>query len=92
MEYTFRLLRKFNEIILNPVIVLMFAVAVLIFIYGIFEYVRNSDSEEARETGRRHMVWGIVGMFIMLSVFGIMSVIINTVGAPTEIKEVIRIP
>lgn len=93
MDYVFKLLRKFNEIVLNPVIILLFAVALIVFLYGVFKYVLNSDSDEVRETGRRHMIWGVVGMFIMMSVFGIMSIIINTVGSsPAEIKEVIRIP
>jgi uncharacterized membrane protein YidH (DUF202 family) len=93
MQYVFNLLRKFNELILNPVIVGMFALAVLLFIYGVFKYVKNSDSDEERATGRRHMVWGVVGMFIMISVFGIIQVILNTVGAPrTDINQVIRIP
>ncbi len=93
MEYVFNLLRKFNELILNPVIVGMFALAVLLFIYGVFKYVKNSDSDDERATGRRHMIWGIVGMFIMISVFGIIQVILNTVGAPrTDINQVIRIP
>ena len=26
------------------------------------------------------MLWGIVGMFIMISVFGIMNIILNTLG------------
>jgi uncharacterized membrane protein YidH (DUF202 family) len=93
MDYVIRLLRKFNELILNPIIILLFALAVLIFLYGVFKYVRKSDSEDERETGRRHMIWGVIGMFIMISVFGIMNIIINTVGGPrTDINEVIRIP
>lgn len=75
------LLHKINQVILNPLITLIFAAAVLIFLYGVFEYLKDSGSEDARSTGRSHMLWGIVGMFIMISAFGIMRVIMNTIGA-----------
>lgn len=83
MDSALTLIKKISQNILNPIIVLMFAAAVLVFAYGIFEYVRGSDSEEARSTGSRHMMAGVVGMFIMISVFGIISIILNTIGANT---------
>lgn len=68
----------FSEII-SPVIALLFALAVLIFFWGIAEFVRDADSDEGRNKGKRNIIWGIVGMFIMLSVFGIIRVVNNTI-------------
>lgn len=73
-------LHKVNSVIINPLIRLVFLVALVVFLWGVFGYVRNGDSEDARSTGRRHMIWGIVGMFIMVSVFAIMAFILNTFG------------
>jgi len=50
------------------------------FIYGVIEYVAHGDNEEGRTTGTRHMIWGIVGLFIMFGVFGIIHLILNTFG------------
>jgi hypothetical protein len=72
---------KISTEILNPIIAIMFAAATLYFLYGIAVYVWNPDNEEAREKGRLGMIYGIIGMFIMVSVFGIMTFIINSVGA-----------
>ncbi len=58
----------------------MFAVALIVFVYGVFEYVRQSDSSDERAKGTQHMLWGIVGMFIMISVFGIMKLIMGSFG------------
>ncbi len=74
------LLSRVERYILNPLIMLMFAVAFVIFIYGLIEFLSNSENEELRTKGRQHMLWGVIGMFIMLSVFGIMSLLINTFG------------
>jgi uncharacterized membrane protein len=81
MSSAIALIHKINQVIINPIITLIFAVAVLVFLYGVFEYVKDADSEDARTTGRRHIIWGVVGMFIMVSVFGIMDIIMNTIGA-----------
>ena len=59
---------------------LLFAVAVLVFLYGVFEYIRNSDSEDGRSEGQRHMLSGVFGLFIMISVFGIINLILNSIG------------
>jgi hypothetical protein len=72
---------KISTEILNPLIGLMFAVATMYFFYGIAVYIWNPDNEEAREKGRTGMFWGIVGMFVMVSVFGIMKFIISSIGA-----------
>ena len=36
--------------------------------------------EELRTTSKSHMLYGVIGMFIMMSVFGIMRVILNSLG------------
>lgn len=66
--------------IVNPLIVFFFALAIITFLWGMFEFVAGSENEEKLSTGKRHMIWGIVGIFIMFSVFGIMRVICNTIN------------
>lgn len=79
------LMGSVNRVIINPLIVLLFALATVYFLYGIAQYLLNPDSEEIRKSSKSHMLWGIIGMFIMVSVFGIMSLILNTWGE-TNIK------
>ncbi len=58
----------------------MFACAIVYFLYGVAQYFLSPDSEEVRKSSKSHMMWGIVGLFIMVSVFGIMRLILDTVG------------
>lgn len=74
------LLNRISDVILNPVIYLLFAVALIVFIWGIFQMVSAAASEEARITGRRNIMWGIIGMLIMVSVYGILNVVLGTFG------------
>lgn len=67
-------LDKINHAILFPLITLMLAVALLVFLYGGFEYVRGASSESEREKGQRHLFYGIIGMLVMISAYAILSI------------------
>lgn len=69
-----------NRTIINPLILLLFALAVAFFLYGILEFLSNQEKEEKRTEGKRHMIWGIIGMTIMMGVFAIMNLILNTLN------------
>ncbi|MBI2049104.1 MAG: hypothetical protein HYT29_01560 [Parcubacteria group bacterium] len=74
---------KINDVILNPIIVLLFALALVMFLWGVFQYVVMQDSDKAHVQGRNHMFWGLIGMFIMFSVFAIIRIVTGTFGIPT---------
>ena len=66
-----------NNIVL-PLVKLAFAVAVIVFVYSVFQVVWGS--EEAREKGKRSMLSGVIGMVIMMSAWGIIYLVANTVN------------
>jgi len=66
--------------IINPAIYLLLALAGVYFVFGVFTYVSNQDSDDGREKGKQHMIWGIIGLAIMLSAFGIVKMIAGTIG------------
>ncbi len=74
------LLQKAIIAVVNPIITLFFIMAICVFAYGIFEFIQGVDNPEARTTGQKHMMYGIVGFFIMIAVFAIIKVLMNTIG------------
>ena len=72
------LLNKISEFVINPIIYTLFAAAFVVFIFGLVQFATHLDNEEARSTGVRHMVWGIVGMVIMVGVNSILGIIDST--------------
>ena len=74
------LMQSINKVIINPLIILLFALAVVYFLYGLARYLLSPENEEIRKSSKSHMLWGIIGMFIMVSVFGIMTLILTTLG------------
>ncbi len=73
---------RFIEVIINPAILLLFVVALLVFFWGIVEFIGGMENEERRDAGKRHLVWGVIGMFVMVSVWGILGIVLGTFGIP----------
>lgn len=73
-----RYIYRINEQILNPIIMVLFAVALIVFIWGLISFIQGASSPDARKTGQKHLLWGLVGMVIMLSVYGIISMLLST--------------
>jgi uncharacterized membrane protein YidH (DUF202 family) len=71
---------KVNKLIINPLILLLFALALMFFLYGVFEFISNQDNEEKKTTGKSHMIWGIIGLTIMMGVFTIMNLVLSTLN------------
>ncbi len=67
-----------NQMIINPIIYVLFALAIAFFLFGVFQFLLNQDNEEKKSTGKSHMLWGIIGITIMIGVFAIMNIILRT--------------
>ncbi len=71
---------KVDKLIINPAIILLFAAALVFFLFGVVDFIMNADNPEKRSTGQQHMIWGIIGMSIMFGVWAILRIIENTLG------------
>lgn len=78
---------RINQVILYPLILLMLGVALLVFMYGAFEYIANADNEGARETGKKHLLWGVVGLLVMVSAYAILEIAANTFGVSGQLQD-----
>jgi hypothetical protein len=77
---------RISEVIINPILALAFAVALLVFIWGIVQFIWGLSNEAGdKEEGKQHMLWGIIGMFIMVAAWAILGLIGNTVGTPVRL-------
>ena len=72
-----------DRLIVNPLIVFLFALAAIYFLYGVFEFISNQENEEKKTAGKSHMLWGVVGLTIMMGVFVIMNIILRTINTNT---------
>jgi hypothetical protein len=56
-----------------------------LFFWGVVQYVIN-DSEEAKKAkGRQFMIWGLIALFVMFTVWGIVKLLAATFGFDTGV-------
>lgn len=77
---------RVDTMIINPLILFLFALAIVYFLYGVFEFIANQENEEKKTSGKSHMLWGIVGITIMLGVWTILGIIVNTMGISGQVN------
>ena len=72
------ILDRFIDAILNPLILLIFSVGFLVFLWGLVQFLRSGANPDDKNGGKEHMIWGVIGMFIMIAAQGFISLIQNT--------------
>ena len=68
--------------IINPIILLLSAVAFVVFAWGVFQFISKSGDEKARQEGRQAIMWGVVGLVIIFGAYGIINVALGTFSLP----------
>ncbi|OGZ43603.1 MAG: hypothetical protein A3C84_00430 [Candidatus Ryanbacteria bacterium RIFCSPHIGHO2_02_FULL_48_12] len=63
--------------LISPAITFLFLAATVIFIWGLVEFIMNADNDDARSRGKRHIAWGVFGMFIMVATGAILFLFQN---------------
>ncbi|MDP6388037.1 MAG: hypothetical protein QGG63_02075 [Candidatus Pacebacteria bacterium] len=83
MSSVTELVSKIESHIIQPLIGILFALALLFFFWGGAQFILNAGNEEKRTTGKSHMLWGIIGMLIIFGVYGILRILGGTFGFST---------
>lgn len=74
------LLGKIESAILFPLMSLMMGIAVLVFLWGCYEFVMGAGDSEAQTKGKSHIMYGIIGMIVMVSALAILKIAAGTFG------------
>jgi hypothetical protein len=72
------MLCKVGEL-LSAVLPILIALGVVYFVWGVISYVVGGD-EEAKAKGRSKIIYGIIGLAVILGVWGLVKVVTNTFG------------
>jgi uncharacterized membrane protein YfcA len=71
--------------LLNGIVPILMTLALIYFIWGLIKYIQaaaKGDSEESKH-GKAIMIWGIVALFVMASVWGLVAALGTTLGIQT---------
>jgi uncharacterized membrane protein YidH (DUF202 family) len=73
---------------LNSVVPVLVGLAVVIFLFGVVKYIQAGDQAEKRDEGRQFMLYGIVALFVMVSIWGLVNVLSSTLSLSNGLPSV----
>lgn len=74
--------------------IILIAVAIVVFFWGVITYVIAGADEEKRATGRSLMIYGVIGIFVMVALWGLVYLLGSILGVTVGggVGTLIQIP
>jgi flagellar biogenesis protein FliO len=82
------IINMFTDIGLK-VIPFLGAVAFLVFVWGVARFIKSAGSEKEIKDSKNLLIWGIIGLFILVTIWGIMAFLQSEFGFGTGATPVI---
>ena len=74
--------------LLNSLIPIIFGLSLIYFFWGIAQFIlHDAGNEKTREAGKKKIMWGVVALFVFISIYGIIKYIGDTLGIETNIRS-----
>lgn len=72
--------------LVNLIIPVLFGLSLIYFFWGLGQFIlHDAGNDKTREDGKKKILWGIVALFVFISIFGIINWIGDTIGiTPTS--------
>lgn len=84
------ILISFAGDVLNRIIPVIIALTLVTFFWGLFKYVKGSQKDATQ--GKHIMIAGLLALFVMVSVWGIIRLMQNTLGVSTAPVNIPQVP
>jgi len=76
---TFKDLIELFTGLLYSLIPLIISLALVYFLFGVAQFIMHAGDSVKREEGKTIMMWGIIALFVMVSIWGLVRVLQNTI-------------
>lgn len=86
-----QLIKRVNDAGSN-IIPFLISIGVFIVILGVFNYIRQGDNEEKRAEARMFILWGVISIFVMLSIWGFVNILVNSFGLGAQVPNIPDLP
>jgi len=74
-------------IISKSVLPLILTLAIAMFVWGVVQYVINDSEEGKKAKGKQFMIWGIIGITVMVSVWGLVGIVGKTFNIDNVVPQ-----
>jgi hypothetical protein len=66
--------------VVSSLIPIFIALAFLVFVWGLVGFILASGDEAAKDEGRRRMIWGVIALFVITAIWGILALLQQITG------------
>lgn len=66
--------------LLGSVMGVLYMVAFVTFFWGIALFILNTNDDKKRQEGKSWMFWSVIALFVMITIWGLIGLLVNTVG------------
>jgi hypothetical protein len=70
--------------LLNLIIPVIFGLAIIYFFWGTVQFILHSGEQKSRDDGKKKMLWGIIALFVMFGIYGILRFVGDIVDIPLD--------
>lgn len=77
---------------LTLVIPILFLVATIVFLAGVIMYVSAGGAEDKIQKGKKYIIFGLIGLFVMVAVWGLVKIIVNFVFGTSPLPSALDLP
>ena len=67
------------EAVVRQLTSLLFIVATVVFLWGVILYVIAGSDEKKIETAKSFLIWGLIGLFVMVAMWGLVNAVFTTI-------------
>ena len=64
--------------ILNDILPLLFVVATVVFLWGVFQFILAASNEKEREEKKQFIIYGLIGLFVIVAAWGLVNALLYT--------------
>lgn len=72
----------------EPLVFLLIGLSVVVFLIGIVKYMTQYGDENKRKESVQMMTYGLIGLFVMVSVWGLVSLFTDLIGERIGIPQI----
>jgi len=72
------------DTIFGAIVPILLTLALIYFMWGLVKYIMSAGDEKARGDGKYMMIWGIIALFVMVSVWGLVASLQGIVGVDSQ--------
>ena len=78
--------------ILGKLVPIFIAIAVIVLLVAIVRYITAGEDEEKRSKAKSLMIYGIIGLFVMISLWGLVAILSGTFNLDKDIPDINLLP